>query len=359
MRVTTGLGDTGGDTPRSPAVGAAPHRSVFQGDPLPGPARWAGTAEGVRRSVAASRAGRSDLQWSDQDDVHWDEVDRKHALRYEAEQDETVRSGTHGARADRADRLGADRAAGDRYGSDRYRGSSRQWSDRDWSTSSTDRPGAFPTTMPRSRGGSAGPVSLRAPRVPAVPPLSPASLSPRSTDPVVPTRAARLAAGPLPALVPVGEDPTPLFTATEYVAAGESPLYQLVAEFIAIGDSLPDQDVTQPIVIDDSRVYREAAEPSEPAVQPVAVPVSPVRRSQLRAPQVLTPEVQASQVRAAEPYLRAQPSSVRPTSMQPSSVRSAELPSGRHRDGWRVAGHLSAAESGRRSAARAPRHRAA
>jgi hypothetical protein len=184
--------------------------------------------------------------------------------------------------------------------------------------------------------------------------------------------------------VPAGEDPTPLFTATEYVAVGDSPLYQLVAEFIAIGDGPSDQDtrptalddlldqdaiwpialddlqsrqeLTRPIVTDDIRVYREVTAPSVPAVQPLAVPSSRARRAQLRAPQV---PPHASPVRVAQPNIQVQPSSVRPSSVRSASVRSAELPSGRHRDGWRVAGHLSGAESARRSAARAPRHRAA
>jgi hypothetical protein len=123
--------------------------------------------------------------------------------------------------------------------------------------------------------------------------------------------------------LPFAGDPTPLFTATEYVSIGDSPLYQVVAEFIAAGDSLLGQDTAGSLPV--------------AAAAPIAVaPVPPT-------PVTSTP---APPARVSAPLASVPPAP-------------DDLPSGRHRDGWRVAGHRSPAESGRRSATRSPRHRAA
>jgi hypothetical protein len=161
-------------------------------------ARWNGTAAQLRRSRPPSLSVR-DQRWSlaEQAPIDWDELDRRHAGRYEPEP-------SPGG----------------------YRAS--QWSDRDEAVYPVERSGPYPGTLPSSRG-AAGPVALRAPR------------SPDAAD----------AFGPEPAAaLPDGLDPTPLFTATEYVAVGDSPLYQFVAEFIATGDRLLAQEVP-PSVLDE------------------------------------------------------------------------------------------------------------
>lgn len=301
MRVTTGLGAMG--TTVSPSPGAVRARAVTQVGPVApvsGSGRWSGTAEGARRSrVRSERESRP--QWSAPDAVDWDELDRRHALRYELDQDDA----------------------------ERYRGS-RQWSDREQFASD----GSSSGRRQSNRTGSA-PVSLRPARgrLPAGPPNG--GGMDRSS-------------GPVASSLPVGDDPTPLFTATEYVAVGDSPLYQFVAEFIATGDELLGQDVGR-IAAADQQPYRELTE-SMTSGHRSADPVLEALRSPAPVPPIsLAPAPVA-------------PIVVRPVAVRPAPVESMadmDFPGGRHRDGWRVAGHRSSAESGRRSAARTPRHRAA
>jgi len=298
MRVTTGLGAM--DVAVPPAVGRVRGRTATQAAPLPGPVaeRWSGTAEGARRSRARSERGLGP-RWSGRDGVDWDEVDRRHALRYETDQDDTAELMIGRAAAGRYE---TGRSPADPDGSDRYRGS-RQWSDREQFAAPDDgsrfRPGTHRGSVP---------VSLRAPRGVASAPSSAGSAA------LYPAEAL--------STQPVMDDPTPLFTATEYVAIGDSPLYQFVAEFIATGDDLI----------------------SSVAVAPAPVAPTPVR------PAPVAPAAALASVRSA-------PVVVRSLAVGPGA--DADFPGGRHRDGWRVAGHRSAAESGRRSDGRAPRHRAA
>jgi len=254
MRVTTGLGAEITALPSATAVGGPTDRLAIPANPrpLPGPVRWRGTADGAGRS--RSRSGfdqsRSDRQWSDRD-----ESDQQlHALRQEA-----------------------DRYGSERTGTGRYRGS-REWSDRDRFTSSSSR--GFPP-----------PLRLRAPRAPVTPVPEPAETS--LFDPDV--------------------DPTPLFTATEYVAIGDSPLYQFVAEFIGVGDGLLVTELAEPVAPVGPRAEFEVAEEKVPADE-----------AELDSP-----------------------------------VEGSDLGGGKHRDGWRVAGHQPSVDGSPRSARRSPRHRAA
>jgi hypothetical protein len=336
MRVTTGLGATG--TPASPPIGRA--RAVTDVGPVvpgSGAGGWNGTAEEIRRSRPGSERGTSprrsvrdvmdrdvmdrdvmdrgvmdrgeiDRDEVDRDSIHRDEVDRRHALRYEVDQDDA----------------------------DRYRGS-RQWSDREQFAAERGNDG--PGVPPRNLRGSA-PVSLRRPRErrPAARPDVHAE-----TDP---------AREPLTPLLPVGEDPTPLFTATEYVAVGDSPLFQFVAEFIAIGDDLLGRDVGR-IIAADARAHRQPAEPMVSGRRSADPLLDQPRPSAVPAPVAVLPV--ATPV-AVAPIVRRVPA-VRSAPVE--AMTDADFPGGRHRDGWRVAGHRSAIDSGRRSAVRGPRHRAA
>jgi hypothetical protein len=251
-------------------------------------------------------------------ELDWEELDRRHALRYEIDQSADLH------RLDQDD--DRDDYAPGRYETgrydDQYRGT-RQWSDREQFASSDDGSGRL-----RGRAGSP-PVSLRPPRRPI-----------SSTEP---------SAGPAPdrtSSLPTGDDPTPLFTATEYVAIGDSPLYQFVADFIAIGDQLLNQEsrLASLDVSIDTRLYHEVTEAlSAPVVAqpPVVAPAA------LVAP---TPVIAPSAVVEPAPV---------PGPVAAVIVPALEFSGGRHRDGWRVAGHRPAVESGRRSAGRTPRHRAA
>lgn len=293
MRVTLGLGATTTAVPPSAAVGGATYPQAIQVNPrpLPGPGRWVGTAEGARRSRSHSGVAPpgSDRHWSDRDDVD-----------------------PGSGRADSARTVV--RSGSARPEADRYRGS-RQWSDRDGTDRDRNdewiaRPGALYGTPPITRGSFPPPLRLRAPGARVTPALS--------ARPVIPARAPSA----VPAGAPIGDDsdPTPLFTATEYVAVGDSPLYQYVAELIAVGDALPGTGVTEPPA------------PVNPPVDSM-VPAAPV-------PSAAAPHFQASDLQG---------------SVQPSS----DLDGGKHRDEWRVAGQRSAIDGSRRSNRRSPRHRAA
>src|SRR3954454_4361173 len=231
--------------------------------------------EGVHRSQSRSSSDPADRQWSDRDRLTQQEIDRRHALRYEADPEPADRYA-----ADRyaTDRYAADRHATNRYPADRYRGS-RQWSDRDRRTAPPD--GSVGRLEPRPRAGA--PLRLRAPAAPialvseTVPAVTPGSASP----------------------IEGGGDPTPLYTDTENVAEGNSPLYQFVAEFIATGDSL---------------LYQEVAEALAPVTRPSGIPLpDPLS---LRAPTPPTPpayvpqpsigEVHIPQSRAPQPSYSAQ-----------------------------------------------------
>lgn len=318
MRVTTGLGAMG--TTSAPSVGGVPGRTATQLEPgSSAPGRWSGTADGLRRS----RSGRGQ-QWTAMSELDWEELDRRHALRYEIDQSEHH---DHLDQDDDQDDYAPGRYETGRY-DDQYRGT-RQWSDREQFASSDDGSGRL-----RSRAGAA-PVSLRPPRRPL------SSADPSAVQPL--DRASSL---------PTGDDPTPLFTATEYVAIGDSPLYQFVADFIAIGDQLLSQESGLP-ALDlsiDTRLYHEVTEALSAPVVAQPSPAGPAPVEMPAAVVVPTPVVASAAVVEPAPV---------PGPLAAVVVPAVEFSEGRHRDGWRVAGHRPAVESGRRSAGRAPRHRAA
>lgn len=308
MRVTLGLGATTTAVPPSAAVGGARYPQAIQANPrpLPGPSRWVGTAEGARRSRPRPGVDPSGnhRQWSDRDDVEPGAARRPETDRPGVGSD---RPGVGRPAADH--RPGSDhRQQSDPSGSDRYRGS-RQWSDRDASDRDRNdewiaRPGALYGTRPTTRASSPPPLRLRAPGV-RVTPVVPAR-------PVIPTRAPSV----VPAGMPISDDsdPTPLFTATEFVAVGDSPLYQYVAELIAVGEALPSTDGTE----------------SPAPVNPPGVGLAPETR----------------------------PSGLPRSQMQGTAAQDS-VDGGKHRDERRVAGHRSAVDGSHRSRGRSPRHRAA
>jgi hypothetical protein len=206
MRVTSGLGAVTTDVSPSVAVDRPTYPSPAQAGPrpLPGPGRWIGTAASLRRTT--------DYPGVDEDEVMWSPDDRQQMLRSMAARE-----------FDReADRHGIDRSA-----RDLYRGT-RQWSDREASDRNRSGPWA------NRPGGPVGPVGP-IPRGPG------GFAGPRRSLPVPPLDAVNHAAATMPRGMPVldGSDPTPLYTATEYVAVGDSPLYQVVAQLIAVGDGTP------------------------------------------------------------------------------------------------------------------------
>src|SRR5689334_5836239 len=130
MRVTTGLGAMG--TSSAPPVGGVPGRTATPPEPgSSAPGRWSGTADGLRRSRSARAR-----QWTAMNELDWEELDRRHALRYEIDQsDELHRVEQDEDRVDYA----PGRYETGRY-DDQYRGT-RQWSDREQFAASDDGSG--------------------------------------------------------------------------------------------------------------------------------------------------------------------------------------------------------------------------
>ncbi len=255
MRVTTGLGALTTGEPRSAAAGQPtyPQPIRVRPQPLPGPARWTGTAESLRRAQAQLAteyfgAERSPSQQQldrqpvtrpaaarDLDRTAARDLDRTAAR----DLDRTAAGDVDRAPARDLDRTAArdvDRTAAregsERAGADRYRGT-RQWSDRsgsdhDRSGPWIERPAALYATPPRRPAGFASPPRSGGLALPMSAPA-----------PIAPARAPRTPASDT-------GDPTPLFTATEYVAIGDSPLYRVVAELIAVGDGGPTTEVPEP-----------------------------------------------------------------------------------------------------------------
>jgi hypothetical protein len=227
----------------------------------------------------------------------------------------------------------------------------------------------------------------------------------------------------LPAGAPIedGSDPTPLFTATEYVAVGDSPLYQFVAEYIAEGDLPAAQGdllgVEGDLLAGESSesLELEGVASSEAAVAEYEVaeyPVSQYSVPEFAVPEFALPDLAVPGVAFTEASIPAVPETEMTTDsvavpgvdelldplewaapdvevdayetaayeadaydvaaydaptvemglesfVEVPEASEENLESGKHCDGWRVAGHRPSVDAGRRSAERSPRHRAA
>ncbi|HST81087.1 MAG TPA: hypothetical protein VLL08_05075 [Kineosporiaceae bacterium] len=342
MRVTSGLGAVTTDVSPPVAAGRPSYLSAPQTGPrpLPGPGRWTGTAASLRRTT--------DYPGAEEDEVTWPQDDRQQMLRSMA-----------------------DREA-DHHG---YRGT-RQWSDRE--TSDRNRSGPW-AGHPGGPVGPVGPI----PRGPG------GFAGPRRGLSGLPTDAVGHAPATMPRGMPVldDSDPTPLYTATEYVAVGDSPLYQVVAELIAVGDGgqsgagAPVDPMPMEVV--GSAGYPEVAggagpaEASELNWEDLERPIR--RRRTDRASAAVSPgsflstapplPTAVSLPTASIPTVTPLPTVSIPIATPLPAVppRSSDLDSfevqgpysegGKHRDELRLAGHRSAFDDGRRSPRRSPRHR--
>jgi hypothetical protein len=237
----------------------------------------------------------------------------------------------------------------------------------------------------------------------------------------------------LPAGAPIedGSDPTPLFTATEYVAVGDSPLYQFVAEYIAEGDLPAAQgdllgvegdllagESSESLALEDvassEATTAEYALPEYevPEYEGTEYPVSQYSVPQFAVPDWAVPDWAVPGLAVAEASIPAVPETEMTTDsvavpgvdelldplewaapdvevdayetaayeadaydvaaydaptvemglesfVEVPEASEENLESGKHCDGWRVAGHRPSVDAGRRSAERSPRHRAA